>query len=120
MKATRVKYFLIALLVTVMSGALTAHADNPDSELVGTWGWDNMHEWVYVFNGDGTGTRGVAGDMESFTWATAGADELRLDRGAGIPSDEIRNERWRYTISRDVLTLDSLQEAGLSYSYIRQ
>jgi len=120
MRAIRTKYLLMAILVAVMSLALTASASSTDSELAGTWAWDHMHEWVYVFNADGTGTRGVEGEMESFTWTIAGTNELRLDRGAGIPAGEIRNERWTYSISGDVLTIDSLQEAGMSFSYIRQ
>jgi len=119
MKAIRAKHLLVAILVAVMSVALAVPA-SADSELAGTWAWDNMHEWVYIFSGDGTGERGFEGDMESFTWEIAGTNELRIDRGAGAPAGEIRNERWTFTIAGDVLTIESLQEAGMSFSYIRQ
>jgi len=120
MEAIRAKHLLIAILLAVVSVAFTANPSSADEELVGTWAWDNMHAWVYNFNADGTGTRGMEGSMESFTWEVAANNELRLDRGVGAPAGEIRNERWTYSIAGDVLTIDSLQEAGMSFSYIRQ
>ena len=43
--------------------------------LVGTWSWDDNPEWTFVFNPDGTGTRGLPGYTADFTWY---ADEFTL------------------------------------------
>jgi len=116
----KTKITMLLVLAAVMAFAPAAYANQA---LVGTWGWEYMPEWVYVFNADNTGTRGVGEESESFTWEVVGNNELRLDRGPGTPAGEIRNERWSYTISGDavtMLTIDSLQQAGLTFSYFRQ
>jgi len=43
--------------------------------LVGTWSWNDDAQWTFVFNPDGTGTRGLPGQMAEFTWY---ADDFNL------------------------------------------
>ena len=80
--------------------------------LVGAWEWDMGETYVYIFNEDGTGTRGVPDVIEEFYWGVVGTD-LFINLGFII-------ESWRYTIDGDVLTIDSNQRSGLTFSYIRQ
>lgn len=76
--------------------------------LIGTWEWDANDDYTYAFNADGTGTRGLSADPESFEWSTDG-DHLMI----GF-------ESWTFTIEGDVLTIDSRQVDGMTFSYIRQ
>lgn len=89
------------------------------SALVGTWGWEEVPEWAYTFNSDGTGTRVISDVSESFLWETVG-NELWLDRGANVPGGELRYEQWAFDISGDMLILTSMQVADMSLNYIRQ
>jgi len=113
-----VLFFLVgALLVSTL--ALAGCSRGNDEDLVGTWAWEDFADYTYVFNSDGTGTRGVTGARESFTWSTS-SDQLRINREGDIPSGEIRNERWTYTIDGDVFSIVSRQDTSRSYSYVRQ
>ena len=76
--------------------------------LFGTWAWDMDDDYTYLFNADGTGIRGFSGDLEPFEWSTEG-DHLMI----GF-------ESWTFTIEGDVLTIDSLDITGVTWSYIRQ
>jgi len=109
---------VLALLIGGLS--LTAcGGGEQDPAVVGTWEWDMMPEWRYVFNEDGTGDRGVPGiETETFTWSTNG-DRLDIRRDQA-PSGEIRNERWTYRISGTSLALDSQQDSTLSFTYNRR
>ena len=75
-------------------------------ELFGIWDWDQDDAYSVVFYPDGTGTRGFAEELESFDWITAG-DYLFI----GF-------EHWAFTIEGGVLTIDSQQVPGVTYSYI--
>jgi len=77
-------------------------------ELFDSWSWDMDGDYTYVFHADGTGTRGFSGDIESFEWRTAG-DHLMIGM-----------ESWTFAIEGDILTIDSRQEAGTTFSYIRE
>jgi|GEM_PF-1507672 len=101
---------LLSLLIATTSNAMATQDGN--SPLVGTWSWDMSEEYVYVFHADGTGTRGFANHVEDFTWQTTVQNNLGI-----ITSTD--TESWRYTVDGDVLTLDSLQVVGMTYSYIR-
>ena len=79
--------------------------------LVGTWAWDGGPAYLYVFNEDGTGTRGFPGQIEQLYWY-AYDDHLLMETGIGL-------ESWTFVIDDDVLTIDSRQ-ANLTWSYIRQ
>ncbi|MCL2546891.1 MAG: hypothetical protein FWE06_06820 [Oscillospiraceae bacterium] len=81
--------------------------------LHGVWLWDTSHAYRVEFNADGTGARGFPDEIESFDWFTAG-DSLAVDTGSGP------HEHWRFVIDSDLLTIDSRQLAGLTYSYIRE
>lgn len=116
------RIFVAALVAVMLAGALTLTGcgGGQDAALVGTWGWDVDASFEYVFNADGTGTRGVTGIfVEEFNWSTSG-NELRVNLTGHVPAGYVRNERWTYTIAGNTLTIDSRQEAGMRYSYIRQ
>lgn len=83
--------------------------------LIGEWSWDADESFLYVFNADGTGTRGFPADP--FTWTTSG-DRLNILRERA-PHGEIRGEIWTFTISNGALTITSLQEIGMEFSYQR-
>ena len=109
----------LTLLIVVLFG-LTAcfGGDVSEHELVGTWGWEGDQNWRYVFNPDGTGTRGDTSFTEGFRWSIPGDGRLRIDRNSA-PRDERRREEWNYTIANNRLTIESRQEAGLSFSYLK-
>jgi len=113
------KVAMVALVVVMLMGvaAMTGCRREQDEALVGTWEWVFIDDYTYVFNADGTGTRGFTGAREGFTWSTNN-DELRINRNSA-PSGEVRNERWTYSIENNVLTIVSRHEAGLEYSYRR-
>ena len=112
--------FLVAAVLLVSVVLLTGcSGSGGDENLVGTWNWDSDRNFQYIFNSDGTGSRGFAGAVETFTWSARSGDELRIRRN-NAPSGEITNERWIYTIAGDTLTIDSRQMPGMIFSYIRQ
>ena len=89
--------------------------------LVGTWEWDMNPDWRYVFNGDGTGTRGLPGYMhDSFVWWVNGSN-LRIDMTAGTTFNSLyrNDESWTFTINGNFLTLSSRQEIGMTWTYAR-
>ncbi|MCL2571591.1 MAG: hypothetical protein FWE11_04230 [Defluviitaleaceae bacterium] len=84
-----------------------------DIALVGAWAWEFDESYIYEFRLDGTGRRGFYPSLDDFEWQTVAADShLILHFG-------IFQESWSYTIIGDVVTLDSRQDIGLSYSYVR-
>jgi hypothetical protein len=107
------KFFvLIALFIFVAFAGCSA---SQDETLLGLWRWDDRGDFTYVFNADGTGTRGFSDETETFRWAASGVN-LNLNRDA---RDEYRrDERWTFVIDGDVLTISSRQEQGMVYSYI--
>jgi hypothetical protein len=104
---------------TPTNGDITDGTTSATEDFVGTWAWDMDNSFEYIFNADGTGSRGFGNDTETFTWVTADNNELRINRD-NAPAGEIANERWTYSFAGDVLTIDSLQATGLRFSYIRQ
>ena len=84
-----------------------------DSALFGTWDWDLNDGYTYVFNADGTGSRGFPGEIDTFEWSTEGDDHLII--GSGLMA-----ESWTFTVVGDMLTIDSRQVPGLIFSYIRR
>lgn len=86
------------------------------SPLVGTWGWLDMPEWVYIFNPDGTGRRGVDA-VQSFTWIVDGNNlYLHLDDASLFT---LAVEEWTFLFEGDVLILSSRQVLGMTYVYTR-
>ena len=116
-------FLLIAAMLVVGAFVLAGcgSGETENSPVVGTWGWDQFTDWQYVFNPDGTGHRGqgFGADFWEFTWETRGS-QLRINLIGNVPSGHIRNERWDFTVDGNVLTIESRQERGLTYSYIRQ
>ena len=80
--------------------------------LVGIWNWDNDPAWQYFFHPDGEGTRGGAGaPIAHFDWHTQG-DVLYI-------TTERMEERWRFAISGNQLTLINAQDPNMIFVYIR-
>lgn len=104
---------VVALFAVVI---LTACGGDIDENLVGTWGWEDAPIWAYTFNEDGTGFRGILGSEIDFTW-NVNNGELRITCPERLFN--VRNERWSYTISGNVLTLSSLQGGDQGLRYIR-
>jgi hypothetical protein len=84
-----------------------------DPALLGaTWGMIDAPDWIYVFNADHTGVRGVVGAQEVFEWETA-FGQILMHTAAGI-------EHWAYIIIGDLLIFESMQVDGLSFYFARQ
>jgi len=110
---------VVALLVFAL-GALTlvSCSSEQDEAVVGTWNLEGLDSYRYVFNEDGTGSRGGGiFEVETFRWSTSG-DRLNINRDEAARG-EIRNERWTYSISGNTLTIDSQQESGLVFRLSR-
>jgi len=94
--------------------------------LFGIWGWEEMPEWVWIFNEDGTGSAGTPGEMQNFVWETSDVfpwlyavfGELWIDYGSNII------EHWEFVVEVDhevhLLELASLQVEGMYFVYFRQ
>ena len=70
--------------VGVSTVELPADVDLSDHPLVGTWSWDENPEWTFVFNPDGTGARGLPGQMVEFTWFADDFDLLITMDGSAV------------------------------------
>ena len=104
----------VAVLVGCNGGGSVTEAD-----VVGSWSWVEAPMYLYTFNADGTGTRGVEGiEVESFTWSIRGGDRLNINRDEA-PAGELANEEWNINIEGDNLTIDSRQVPGLEFTYVR-
>ena len=75
--------------------------------LVNEWTLDGAAGYRYIFNTDGTGTRGRPGETETFAWTTSDG-RLNIFRHRA-PIDEIRGEIWDYEIDHRALILTSRQ-----------
>ena len=112
------KKFLMVMVMFVLFLGLVACGNTSEedellaNDLVGTWVWDTMEEFEYLFEADGTGSRGSDFLSESFEWEVT-RGELRIN---------VNNmtERWEAVIESDILTISSLQVDGMIYSYIRR
>ena len=93
--------------------------------LMGTWAWEEMPEWVWIFNEDGTGSSGTPDSMEDFVWETSDVfpwmnsviGELWVNTGLFL-------EHWQFAVDVEelphILWLSSLQQEGIEFYYIRQ
>ena len=100
------------VLTTEGTAAVTDTQAHAGHQLVGTWAWDISASYEYVFNADGTGTRGVAPLLESIRWRTGRGGHLIIETQQFV-------ESWTYVINGDVLTLTSRQVDGMEFSYFR-
>ena len=97
------------------------HAEEMDWALVGLWRWDGMTIWRYVFNEDGTGERGINGvQIEEFTWNTKGNITLNINIASELLFEgQLRYEKWAYRIRGNQLTLESLKDETMTFTYFR-
>ena len=86
-----------------------------DSAFIGSWAWDGNIFWEYVFNADGTGTRGLPDDMDGFTWGIL--DDMLRIRLNSVPLGAARNEHWNFTLSGDSLDLVNRHASSQAFSY---
>ncbi|MCL2354781.1 MAG: DUF4190 domain-containing protein [Oscillospiraceae bacterium] len=82
-----------------------------DEDLLGTWEWEDGTFYTYVFNRNGTGTRGSIFEIQTFRWHVPGDGQLLIHIEGYL-------EDWSYTISRERLTLESNQFPDVRYSYV--
>ena len=93
----------------VMLSEMPAYAS---AALVGTWRWDGYDSYNYFFYADGRGVRGFSGNTYSFIWGTDADGLVIAPHGRSV-------EFWTFTIADDVLTIDSRQVPGMTFSYYR-
>ncbi|MCL2203588.1 MAG: fimbrillin family protein [Defluviitaleaceae bacterium] len=106
------KLFMVFVLVTMFAGILLlAGCSQSDSDLVGTWTWDEEASFVTTFNADGTGSHARTwGYGTTFTWTTSGKNIYW----------EYPNHPRMYTgfsITDDVLII--IMDDGTRFRYIR-
>jgi hypothetical protein len=118
------KYLSLFLLAAVLAGVLTLTAcgGELDGALVGEWEWEEITLINLIFEEGGRGRRNWDIDnFETYRWTTNG-DRLTINRDSH-PRDELRNERWTYTLSNNnnTLTIQSQQrnETHRVYRYYR-
>ena len=112
---------VLLLVIFVGCGALgiggshvTAVPSEPgDHPLVGVWEW-TTDTYLYIFNADGSGSRGAPPLIQQFTW--------QVDDAAGHLNLTIGNttELWYKAIENNVLTINSRQISAMRYSYNRR
>jgi hypothetical protein len=89
-----------------------------DENLVGTWVFDASDAFSYVFEADGTGTRGTADESENFTWTTT--NDRLLIHAPELVFFYQHWERWTYTIYSNTLTLENQILPDRIFTYTRQ
>jgi predicted small lipoprotein YifL len=114
-----IENFVIHILAADYLWEQAVGASAHDPEILGIWGMAELADWQYDFRADGTGIRGIGDDVEMFFWETRD-NELWIDRGEATPANEIRLERWAYTIVDGTITFVSRQEAGMVFIFNRQ
>ena len=82
-------------------------------ELFGTWDWDYDETFTFTFYSDGTGSRGFPEEIEEFKWVTTEEYLFIINEW-----DEI--ESWVFVIEDGVLTIDSQDVPGFTFSYIKR
>jgi hypothetical protein len=123
--AKRTLAIILALALAAFMGVAFAGcgggADVSEHALVGTWAWNTNAGFTYVFNADGTGVRGGAGmPRQGFSWSIPSDGRLNIDIDrADVVQGTRRAERWDYSITNNVVTIESRQESGVRFSYTR-
>jgi len=87
--------------------------DLTNHPMVGTWTWDDNPEWSYVFNADGTGVRGLPGQMVEFYWYADDYDVFIDMENGNI------TEIWQLLFVDDEMLILGMQWWH-SFSYSRQ
>ena len=116
----RLKLLAIALvtLIFVGCGFSSSHvtavpSEEGDHPLVGIWEWTSTDIYLYIFNADGSGSRGTAPVVQQFTWQVCDAGHLSMTLGR-------TTEHWYKQIENNMLTIRSRQIASMQYSYNRR
>jgi hypothetical protein len=101
---------LIIAAVLLVLGLTACGVSGQNEELAGNW--IAQYGYLLELNADGNGSRAIDGfGRENFTW-TADSSRFHLSREhAG--TDEIRNERWSFTLEADRLTITSRQDRSV-------
>ena len=95
---------------------MTSDDVNLEQELSGTWHWDIDSTFIYTFNSDGTGNRGLGSDQEHFEWQVLGG-QLQLEFNF-VAMFGVESEAWMITFENGTLTLTSRQGGGI-HRYVR-
>jgi len=106
---------LLLLLAFAFTACTNGGAQSP--ELVGTWVWESS-SWKYLFNEDGTGTRGVPDERETFRWSNPEAGRLTI-RLESPQAGQRRTEEWDYTVTDTTLAMENRRNRGIRSSYKR-
>jgi len=100
------RFIALLLAILLIAGTLSAcgGGSGGNHALIGTWeyrrqGLQGVGVYVYIFNADGTGTRGFDEMMEDFTWTADTSGEGILTLAPYWIED------WNYSISGRTLTL---------------
>jgi len=100
--------FGLVILISLMSFALVAAADNSqaplEERLIGTWRWEDQYSWTLIFREDGTVLDGPPGMRTPLNWQVVN-DRLIVD-----------GEDWNVRFVGDTFTAD--RYFGISYTYI--
>lgn len=98
----------------LMSIDMGAGDDITDHPLLGTWSYNDMPSWQYLFRADGSGVRGIDEEAVEFRWSV-------IDSTLIISCSElafgVTYELWTTSFSGDVLTLRSQQATQLVFRY---
>ena len=82
-----------------------------DLGVIGTWEWDGDDDFIYIFNADGTATRGFSRSRIDFEWEVTDGHIINMHIGN-------RTEAWEAVLEDDVLTLSNLDNDDV-WRYIR-
>ena len=92
-------------------------------EFLGTWLWfiDEVDTgvapeefYLYYFDEDGTGVRGIDDLRENFSWGVTADGILKIDVAGWFLVEE-----WNFSIDNYVLSIVSRQVSAMEYSYVR-
>lgn len=112
--------FILVVSVLMFSFFRGRGRDEISADLVGTWEWRGDSSWIYTFNDDGTGFRGLDGHSP-FEWSIAWGN-LRIE--CPVAYFGVYSERWTISITNDTLVLRSLQtrplQTGGTFRYYRE
>ena len=100
---------------------------NPDQLIQGSWQWNMDETFIYFFEYNGSGFRGIVRDgfisVESFEWMIidTGLDTMHLriasQDGNTLSITGLSVERWNFGIAGNVLVLASLDVEELVFIY---
>ncbi|MCL2387980.1 MAG: hypothetical protein FWC89_10605 [Defluviitaleaceae bacterium] len=110
---------LLALAaIFVLVGCTSSHVEHVpavdgDHPLVGSWMWEETTNFIYIFNADGSGSRGFSPIIQTYSWEISEGGYLSMRMNSRT------TELWDYEIVDDVLTLRSRQIRSAPYTLYR-